>query len=50
MIGDMAVHGEEAYPVEEEDEGVPAMVGAGTPDGGPGMPDDPFVTTEVASD
>jgi hypothetical protein len=46
----MAVHGEEAYPNEEEDHGIPVMVGAGTPDGGPGVPDDPFVSQEVASD
>jgi Amt family ammonium transporter len=50
MVGDMAVHGEEAYPNEEEDRGIPVMVGAGTPDGGPGVPDDPFVREEVVSD
>jgi ammonium transporter, Amt family len=51
-IGDMAVHGEEAYPVEDDDVAVPALVGAGTPDGGPGVPDDPFVDSApgVASD
>ena len=36
-IGDMAIHGEVAYPEEEPDR-VPAMVGDGTPDGGPGAP------------
>jgi Amt family ammonium transporter len=47
-IGDMAVHGEVAYPEEEPDR-VPAMVGDGTPDGGPGAPyaDRP---SEVVSD
>jgi ammonium transporter, Amt family len=49
MAGDIAVHGEVAYP-EEEPELKPVLVGAGTPDGGPGVPDDPFVTSEVASD
>jgi Amt family ammonium transporter len=51
-VGDLAIHGEVAYPMEEEDMAVPAMVGAGTPDGGPGVPDDPFVGTssEVVSD
>jgi ammonium transporter, Amt family len=50
MVGDMAVHGEEAYPAEEGDEGIPVVVGAGTPNRGPGVPDDPFVGSEVASD
>jgi ammonium transporter, Amt family len=38
LIGDLAVHGEEAYPEEEPDEKVPALVGASGE--GPG---DPFV-------
>ncbi len=29
MVGDMAVHGEEAYPEEEADHGIPVLVGAG---------------------
>jgi Amt family ammonium transporter len=51
-VGDLAIHGEVAYPTEEEDVAVPAMAGAGTPDGGPGVPDDPFVNSnaEVVSD
>jgi ammonium transporter, Amt family len=50
--GDIMIHGEVAYPTEEEDVAVPALVGAGTPDGGPGVPDDPFVDSAsgVASD
>jgi hypothetical protein len=35
LAGDIVVHGEVAYPEEEPDR-VPAMVGDGTPDGGPG--------------
>ena len=49
-IGDIAAHGEEAYPNEEADHGIPVMVGAGTPDGGPGVPDDRFASHEVVSD
>jgi Amt family ammonium transporter len=41
LTGDLAVHGEEAYPVESADE-VPALVGAA--DG----PDDPFLDQEKA--
>ena len=50
MVGDLAVHGEVAYPEEEPDEKVPALVGAaGSADGGP---QDPFLddAPEVVSD
>ena len=51
LAGDIMVHGEVAYP-EEEPDLEPVLVGAGTPDGGPGVPDDPFVhaIAEVVSD
>jgi Amt family ammonium transporter len=47
MVGDLAVHGEEAYPEEEPDEKVPALVGAASEG-----PDDPFLddSPEVMSD
>jgi ammonium transporter, Amt family len=47
LAGDIAVHGEVAYPEEEPDEQVPALVGAAA-DG----PQDPFLddTQEVVSD
>jgi hypothetical protein len=38
LVGDLAVHGEVAYPEEEPDDQVPALVG-GASEG----PDDPFV-------
>src|ERR1700722_20312431 len=50
LVGDLAVHGEVAYPEEEPDERVPALVGAsGSADGGP---QDPFLddAPEVVSD
>jgi hypothetical protein len=50
VIGDMAAHGEEAYPVEVADRAIPALVGAGTPDDGSGVDDDRFVSQEVVSD
>jgi hypothetical protein len=46
LIGDLAIHGEVAYPEEEPDDQVPALVGASE------GPDDPFVgdSPEVLSD
>jgi Amt family ammonium transporter len=50
MVGDLAAHGEEAYPTEEEDTDVPVLVGVGTPYGNTAVPDDRLDGLEVASD
>jgi ammonium transporter, Amt family len=50
MVGDLAVHGEEAYPAEEAEDAIPVLVGAGAPAGAPGVPGDPLVSSEVARD
>jgi Amt family ammonium transporter len=49
-IGDLAAHGEEAYPTEEADEEVPVLVGAGTANGKTTVQADALGAREVASD